>query len=374
MSQSISTEEFFRHGYGEPGVVVLDVRTPEEVADWSLPGVVNIPVEELAARLDDVPRGAALHVICLRGRRSLQAGAILDAAGIDATLIEGGMSAWGRTFSVAELELGAVRVVQLRRVGKGCLAYLVACEGECIVIDPSGDRQRLEAEIARRGWTPIAVLDTHLHADHVSLAPELASHYGARLVLADHGYDELLIAQGEPIRGDAPLEVGSQGRIEGRATPGHTSGSVSYLLNGAVLFSGDTLFIDSVGRPDLADRAEEFAAALHATLHEGLGDLDDAVLVLPGHVAADLVVPAGEFVGTTMGSLRSDLAALRLPREDFIAWASSQARSWPPNYVSIVTANRGLVALSAEEAAELELGPNRCAVGSAPSDVLGKRA
>ncbi len=367
MLPTITTEQLLELRASQPDLVVLDVRTPEEVADWSLDGVVNLPVEELAGRLDEVPRDRPLVVLCLRGRRSQQAGEILEAAGIEATLVEGGMSAWGRTLAVGALEVGDATVVQLRRVGKGCLGYLIGTGTSCVVIDPSGDFERLEREVDSRGWSVTAVIDTHLHADHISLAAELAARHGARLILADHGYE------GSPSSASAPLGVGEHLALsptvvlEPLATPGHTTGSMSYLLNGAVLFSGDTLFVDSVGRPDLADRSEEFAGHLFDTLHETLGVLPDEVLVLPSHTEANLEVPPGAMVGSTLGALRQGLTVLGLDREAFIAWAASQATNWPPNYRSIVAANRGLVVLEPAEASELELGPNRCAVATAPN-------
>lgn len=367
MHRAITTDELLSLLASTPELVVLDVRTREEVADWSLPKVLNIPVEELATRLDEVPLGCPLAVVCLRGRRSQEAGGILDEAGIDALVVEGGMSAWGRTLAVAELEVGSATVVQLRRVGKGCLSYLIGVDGQCAVIDPSGDLARLEAEIDRREWTVTAVLDTHLHADHLSLARQLAARHGASVIMKDDGYGFDVVTAAPRTR----IEIAGGFGLEVRATPGHTTGSSSFLLDGGVLFSGDTLFVESVGRPDLENRAEEFARHLYRSLHEELASLPDEIVVLPAHMGARVDVVPGELVGTTLGELRDRLEALRLDEAAFVAWAAGQAVAWPPNYHAIVEANRGLAELSPEEAVELELGPNRCAVTATMRSVGG---
>ena len=367
MQPTITTDELLSLLESTPDLVVLDVRTAEEVADWSLPKVCNIPVEELATRLDEVPRGCPLAVLCLRGRRSQEAGVILETAGIHALVVEGGMSAWGRTLAVAEIQVGLATVVQLRRLGKGCLSYLIGVAGHCLVIDPSGDLARLEGEIARRQWVVTAVLDTHLHADHLSLARQLATRHRAAVIMNDDGYD-FAVMTAEP---GTRIEIAEGIGVQVRATPGHTEGASSFLLDGGVLLSGDPLFVESVGRPDLANRAEEFAHQLYRSLHEELALLEDDTLVLPAHMGAKVEVIPGDLVGVTLGELRGRLEAFRLGEKDFVAWAAGQAVEWPPNYHAIVEANRGLAEPSPEEAMELELGPNRCAVASTPTPIGG---
>jgi glyoxylase-like metal-dependent hydrolase (beta-lactamase superfamily II)/rhodanese-related sulfurtransferase len=358
----ITTDVLLERIATTPDLVVLDVRTADEVAEWALPGVLNVPVEELDARLDEVPRDRPLAVLCLRGRRSATAAELLGAAGYEGEVVEGGMSELGRTLAVAERTVGATTIVQLRRVAKGCLSYLVGTGDRCAVIDPSGDLARLEALLERYGWTPSVVIDTHLHADHVSLAAELARRHGARLVLNDDGY----VLDAEHVEPGGSIEIAPGVGLEVLRTPGHTTGSSCLLLEDAVLFSGDTLFCDSVGRPDLAERSEEFAHQLYATLHERLGALGDEVLVLPAHTAANRLEPAGTIVGETLGQLRRSLAAFSLDEPDFVSWASAQAAAWPPNYQAIVELNRAAGELGEVDVAELELGPNRCAVATTP--------
>ena len=134
-----------------------------------------------------------------------------------------------------------------------------------------------------------------------------------------------------------------------------------YQLGAAAIFTGDTLFLESVGRPDLADHAEDYAHHLFQSLHERVLPLADSTVVFPAHYGATVEIHAGEFVARPLGELRSTLPALVLSENDFVAWAIANVKDRPPNYQRIVRINTGSEAM-AENAAEVELGPNRCAI------------
>lgn len=134
-----------------------------------------------------------------------------------------------------------------------------------------------------------------------------------------------------------------------------------YRLGDAAIFTGDTLFLESVGRPDLADQAESFAHSLYRSLHERVLPLDDRVMVFPAHYGAGVEVRAHEFVARCLGDLRTTLPALVLNESEFVAWAIAHVTDRPPNYQRIVQINAGRDAVT-DAAAEMELGPNRCAI------------
>ena len=107
------------------------------------------------------------------------------------------------------------------------------------------------------------VYDTHQHADHVSAAKELADKTGADLYLSS--YEEYSFKH-KPLQNGDVHKIGNID-LQVIHTPGHTMGSISILLGGKILFTGDTLFTNGVGRPDLRDKAPDFAAALYDSLH-----------------------------------------------------------------------------------------------------------
>lgn len=338
---------------------LVDVREPEEVAGWALPGVLNIPLGQLVARVDELPGDRPLVIVCASGNRSAQASQYLAATGFDVANLTGGMAAWGQVYDTATIELASASVVQVRRRAKGCLSYLVGAAGEAFVVDPSLDVHIYLRLAEERGWRISRVFDTHLHADHVSGARRLADAAGATLHLnpADaFRFDFSPLSDGD--RFDLP--GGAEMSVAVLHTPGHTEGSTLYAVGDEAVLSGDTLFVDGVGRPDLAERAVEFSRNLHASLHDKVLVLDDDVMILPSHHGEKVPVAPGKVVGARLGELRASLAPLSLDAEAFVAWASTRVGERPPNYQAIIAANMSGDEAHAERARTLEAGPNRC--------------
>ena len=340
---------------------LVDVRERDEFELWRIAGACNIPLGQLADRLQEIPRDRPVVAICAAGLRAAKGAEILRAAGYEVAVLDGGMGAWGHTYDHVSLEVGGATVVQVRRRGKGCLSYVVGAGRRCVVIDPSIDLD-VYRDIAReRGWTIANVLDTHLHADHLSGARSLALDEGAELDLNPQdpfNYDFTALTDGFEIA----LAEGVALTVSAVTTPGHTEGSTMYRLGTSALFTGDTLFLESVGRPDLADQAEPFARSLFHSLHERVLPLDDDTLVLPAHYGDGVEVHAGELVSRQLGQLRRELSVLNMNEDDFVAWAVASVKDRPPNYVEIVRFNAGLSELDLEQLVSLEAGPNRCAI------------
>lgn len=357
---TMTTSELLAELDDHQGFYLVDVREPDEVADWSIDGAHNIPIGSLASRVGEVPRDARVGVICASGTRARAAADILAQHGIANAIVDGGMNAWASTYDEVTGELGGATVVQLRRRGKGCLSYVVGAGSRCVVIDPSLDVERYRDVARRHGWTVTHVLDTHLHADHLSGARALVAATGAALWL--NASDPFSFAF-EPLSDGRAVSLadGVELTVSSVSVPGHTEGSTMYRLGDSAVFTGDTVFLESVGRPDLADQAEAFAHHLYRSLHERVLPLDDSVMVFPAHYGPGVHVRAGEFVARPLGELRHTLPALTLDEEDFVAWAVANVKDRPPNYRHIVLINAGREALG-PDAEQLELGPNRCAI------------
>ena len=362
MYRVISATELARRLGAPDEPFVLDVREPSEFSEWAIAGAVNIPVDGLVHRTAELPHDREVVVVCASGGRSAVAAGALAAQGRPVANLEGGMAAWGAVYdrAVAHSD-GELTVVQVRRRGKGCLSYVVGRAGDAFVIDPSVDVDVYLEVAADHGWRITRVFDTHLHADHVSGARALAARTGATLHLNPADTFEFEFT---PLRdGDVfPLGSGSALSVAALHTPGHTQGSTVYLVDDRAVLTGDTLFVDGVGRPDLAERAEEFARNLYRSLHARVLTLPDDALVLPGHYGDAVRVRADEAVGAPLHELRATLEALSFDEDTFVAWATERATPRPPNYVEIITVNMGRSSLSGAELAQLEAGPNRCSV------------
>jgi glyoxylase-like metal-dependent hydrolase (beta-lactamase superfamily II) len=173
----------------------------------------------------------------------------------------------------------------------GCAAYLFGCgtAGRCAVVDAQErDVEAYQSFAAARGMTISHVFDTHVHADHRSGGRELARRTGARYGLhrdADVAFDF------EPLDDGQRIELGNT-KIDVLHTPGHTPESVCLVVSDHrrgpapwFVCTGDTLFVGSVGRPDLPGQTESNAAELHDSLHRKLLALPEAIEIFPGHFA-----------------------------------------------------------------------------------------
>lgn len=359
VAQTMTTQELAARLGTKESPVVVDVREPDEFASWSIPGSVNIPVAAVEKNLDKLRNGEVV-VVCASGRRSTLVTEQLRGAGIGVRNLLGGMGAWADTYDHVTFSAASATVVQIRRRGKGCLSYVVGANGEALVIDPTAELEEYLSIAKENGWTIRHIVDTHLHADHFSGARALREATGATLYLSKA---EPYAYEFAPLLGDDAIQVGGDAGVTVRAiaAPGHTEGSTIYLLENAVVFTGDILFVDGIGRPDLADKADLFAQHLYDTLHNVILELPDEVQVCPGHYGDNVSVLPDTPVSAKLGTLRG-YEPFSFDRNHFVTWATSRASVRPPNYQEIILSNLGRRELSDQERHDLEMGPNRCSL------------
>ncbi len=221
----------------------------------------------------------------------------------------------------------------------GCASYLLGDSetGEAALVDPSFAIEPFLAEAEREGVRVTRVLETHTHADHVSGHGRLALEHDASVCI--HGAAGVDYAH-ETLEDGSEIEIGSV-CVRTLHTPGHRPEHCCFLA-GDSLFTGDSLFIGTAARPDLAVEAREGAEGLFHSLHRLL-ELPDDVRVLPGHVAGSLCgVGMSAERSSTMGQERRFNAALALATvEEFVADSASLTTPRPPNMEHIVDLNRG---------------------------------
>jgi len=260
----------------------------------------------------------------------------------------------------------------VEQIYTGCLAqgaYYIASNGEALVIDPLREVGPYIERAEKDGVKIKYILETHFHADFVSGHLDLAKKTGAEIVygpLANPKFDCKIATDGEVLKvGDVEIHV--------LHTPGHTMESTTYLLkdeNGKdhAIFSGDTLFLGDVGRPDLAQKAadmtqEQLAATLYNSLRTKIMTLADDVIVYPGHGAGSSCGKnmSKETVGTigeqkeTNYALRADMTEVEFIQEvtDGLtkppAYFPENVRMNKMGYESLdVVMERGMQALSPE--------------------------
>ncbi|MEF8825840.1 MAG: MBL fold metallo-hydrolase, partial [Halapricum sp.] len=263
-----------------------------------------------------------------------------------------------------------VEIVQFQRRAKGCLSYLIGDPAASVaaVVDPTRHVEKFAAAASDRDYSIEFVFDTHVHADHVSGGRKLAEHVGATYYLGADAAERGVTYDYRPLERNEVVTVGDH-EIKAVPSPGHTSEIVSYLVGGEALLTGDTLFVDSVGRTELQfgeGEADAGADLLYETLHRTILAEPESITVLPGHfsIGADGAtdVTPGEPVSTTIGETRTELDLLSVDRETFVSRLTASLPEKPPNYGRIIDINAGRDAPDGEEeTTELELGPNNCA-------------
>ena len=347
-------------------VIVLDVRTSADRAEWAIPGSMHVDAYAALKANDphaldavDLPIDTPVITVCGTGKTSLVAAEQLHARGMRTYSLAGGMQAWSLAWNTADVPLprSTAHVIQIRRTGKGCLSYLIASDGEAAVIDAALDPDIYVSLAQQHGWRITAVFDTHIHADHLSRSRALAEQSGAILYLP---LQQRVAFAFTPLADGDTLAIGAA-RVTALHTPGHTAESMSYLLDGQALFSGDTLFLNAVGRPDLhahPDAVRARAHTLYASLQRLL-TLPGETVILPGHTSAPIAFDQ-QPLAATLADVRAQTALLVAAEDAFVESVLARIPPTPPNHTQIIERNEA--GALAENMVELEAGANRCAI------------
>ncbi len=359
-------------------VQVLDVRAPDKVARGHVDFGPELEFHALPNsqifRLPDVKdlkldAARPVAVICGHGNSSKQATAFLRERGYDAYSVIGGMAAWETVYVARRLSPtpSLSHVIQLDRVGKGALSYVLVSDGDAVLVDPGRHLERFAALLDAMGATLAAVVDTHLHADYLSGARAAAARWKVPYFL--HPEDAVSPYDDRP--GKIAFQPVSDGDtiVFGRATlravhvPGHTLGSIALIADDGLALTGDFLFVQSIGRPDLAGKSQSWAKLLWQSLERVRQSWPGELLILPGHYASEGERRADRAIAARFDVVAATNTAAALQDEHkFLQWVAEHASTFPDAYRTIKEANLGLVELSAADAEVLESGPNQCAI------------
>lgn len=388
-----SPAELHRHLNEGSRFSILDVRNQDEFDTWKIEGkgpiqTLNIPYfdlldleeedEEIAAAVaravpdrlkDSLPRSGPILAVCAKGDTSAHVAEGLRRLGYQAFNLEGGMAAWGDHYEMRAVEeTPRFTLLQISRPARGCLSYLLASGGEAMVVDAARHIEVYTRIAAERGWRITTVFDTHLQADHLSGGVALARALGVGYWL--HPYDSIhpddLLPATFSFRYLEEGTVFTLGEVNVRALhlPGHTLGMTNPLVDDRFLLTADTLFIGSVGRPDLGGRAKTWTPLLYRSLQRVL-TLPDHTVVLPAHFSHMREANDQGCYCATIGAVRDSNEGLRMLSqglEAFSAYILEHLPEHPPTYDDIRRVNTGLLQVDEAKASELELGRNQCAL------------
>jgi glyoxylase-like metal-dependent hydrolase (beta-lactamase superfamily II)/rhodanese-related sulfurtransferase len=373
MSRSITTDDLAQR-IDDPARApfILDVRATEAFERWQIEGkasldTLNIPywtvIGDLGEIVQKLPAHQEVVVVCAHGGSSGMISEMVDQANVHN--LEGGMDAWANTLTPRTLfDDGIHFIIQLDRVAKACLSYAAGARGGTMaVIDPAADVERYLAVAEEMRSTITDVFDTHLHADHISLARELAAHTHATYHISA-GDAEGASYEYTPLQDGEEFTFGEMKMIvRSVATPGHTPGSTSLEVHDRFLMTGDAVFVSGIGRPDLGGETVPWAKDLFHTIHEKLAPLNPELEVCPAHYSTRSESRRDGTLRRQLGDLLTNDPVVSMSNEDeFVEYVVSHLGEPPKIYDEIRKVNMGWIQPDAEMAKELEVGRNECAL------------
>jgi len=195
----------------------------------------------------------------------------------DVGYLRQGIVGWGNLLVPKRInpESDNYALYQFNRPGKASCSYLLTCGKEAMVFDPSRNIEAYIGLAAQRDATIVRSFETHRQADYISGGPALAEKTGYAMMAARSDFEGADFPFEAVADNDCFSFTAPGPEIRAPHTPGHTMGSTCYLIGNKYLLSGDTIFINTSGRPDLGGKWEQWARELYLTLMLRLRGLSD---------------------------------------------------------------------------------------------------
>ncbi len=344
--------------------IILDIRDSQKFNDWKIKNSQNIDVyndiwegnfDIVKQKLSKLPKDKTIITVCNMGITSQKASDILNSLGYKTLVLEKGMLGWNSFHKIVNIVKETnLEIKQIIRPGKGCLSYLIISNKEALIIDPSNfvnEYLDLVKKLKVKG-----VIDTHVHADHISGSKKLAE-----LTKSDYyvsSQDFKANTQFNDLKDIQEITLGKI-KIKIIKTPGHTDGSLCFNINEKFLLTGDTLFLESVGRPDLGRNIQEIELAaknLFFSLNK-IKELNKDIIILPCHFSNSEQTQISEKLSKILEINKQ----MQINNEkEFVKNLLTNLPNTPPNYHQIKNINMNNIKIDSQFSEQLEFGPNRC--------------
>lgn len=374
MSTTITTKDLAKKIVNQEDTFILDVRNTDEFEKWKVEGaqieILNEPYFNLLDSVEPVSnkvqKAQEIIVVCAKGGSSQMVAEELEEAGFTNVYdLKGGMKAWSE--HLEPVKMGGLRnggsIYQFVRLGKGCLSYLIESNGEAVIVDTSRMIDQYETFTVKKGIQIKHLIDTHLHADHISGGRKLAEKVGATYYLPPKDATEVTFDYTALAEGNDIVVGNTTIKVQPVYSPGHTKGSTSLIIDDTYLLTGDILFIESIGRPDLAGKAEDWVGDLRDTLYNRYRELSDDLIVLPAHYSFVKELDEDGKVSARLGDLYQKNSGLQVNNEnEFRKMVTENLPDQPHAYQEIRETNMGKINPEEEKQKEMETGPNHCSV------------
>ncbi len=368
--------ELFDAIVNQEDFILLDVRNNKDFTRFHVEGpnpftMINVSYydfmeleEESVAK---VPRDKPVRIVCAQEGSAKYVGEILVKHGFDSvSYLEDGIKSWGNVLvPMLVHKTGGYALYQLIRPGKASCSYALSHGKEMMLFDPSRNVNFYLDFAAQQGCMITKTFETHLQADYIAGSRDIARKTGA-IFLGNDGDFKDSKNDYQPLKDGEIIKFSTGGpAVRVFFSPGHTPGSTSFIVDERFFISGDTVFINSVGRPDLGGKAEAWAGMLFDSIQK-VKKLDQGLVVLPGHFtdwaeANDQLIfalPLGEVLRRNQNIY--NLAG----KEEFTAFIRANMRPQPEEYATIREVNANVIQEDDEKQEVLDLGKNECAASA----------
>lgn len=369
---SFEAKELFTWLTDKKEMLVLDVRNETDFNRFQIESPYPFDMKNISyydfmefeeESVAKVAKDRTISIICAQEGSAKYVGEILVKHGFsDVCYLAEGIKTWGNLLvPKAVREKDDYSLYQFIRPGKASCSYGLCVGDEMMIFDPTRNIDFYIDFAKNKNCKIIKTFETHLQADYISGSRQIAKRTGAVFI---GGADFDGTKAGHTPAVDNEIHWFSKGgpAVKTLFTPGHTPGSLTFIIDNTYMLSGDTIFIQSIGRPDLGGQVDQWAVLLFNTIHE-IANLDESLLVLPGHYMDWSEADEELIFCLTFKQVKDrnkDVFSMT-EEKDFVQYIKDNMRPQPPEYALIRLANGNMEEYNLDKQEELDLGKNECA-------------
>jgi len=356
--------------------LLLDVRNSQDFNRFQIESpfpfeMLNISYFDFMEIEDEcvakIPKDKPVRIVCAQEGSAKYVAEILENHGIeDIGYLEDGIKSWGNLLVPVLLNPDEkFQLFQFIRPGKASCSYGLKYKKELMLFDPSRNSEFYLEFSRENSCKLIKTFETHLQADYISGSRILSETTGAEFLANENDFGTSKLSYTPVQNGELIAFSGNGPEVKVFFTPGHTPGSTSVIIDNKYFISGDSIFIQSVGRPDLGGEVDAWSDILFDTLQK-IKKIDSSMVVLPGHYISWEEANSNLSFAATMAQVSNfnkDILALD-EKTDFLAFIKSNMRDQPSEYATIRLINGNFEQVDNDKAEELDLGKNECAASA----------